>query len=427
MLNKFINAFKAKEEEKIEASGVVKKLEKRGKTSKTKPIDFDCHQYIEENELEEGTYKIIDYLVGENEGFHQMLVEGERKKSASKWYNPQIMLNKYPNAIYHFALGGRSIGKSFAFKLKMIDDFLDRGANSCYVRRYVVEMAKVSQFFDDIVNSKIYEGVRVNGEPLRFEVKKMKAYINGIVFLHFIPLSTSQNEKSNSYPTIENIVYDEFVVNGSRYLKDEFQLFNDLYYTICRERTNVKAFLLANSLSLTNTYFTNLNIKPKEGEEWFATKDKLAIANLVQTTTQLEEELKLTPFALMLKNANSNYFDFAFNNKALKDNTSFIIDWNIIKTKHNTCIAKLIIENIELSIILTNNNNKSIIYITSQNKQTCKKGSIYSLDELNNSTNTNNILKYKRSSVYNTIYKNLVNNNIYYDNIESYNLFRMYH
>ena len=67
---------------------------------------------------------------------------------------------------------------------------------------------------------------------------------------YLIPLSTSLSEKSNEYPNVTTILFDEFLIDKSyiRYLDNEVETLLDLVYTVQRERENV-SFHLTHNLS----------------------------------------------------------------------------------------------------------------------------------------------------------------------------------
>ena len=77
-------------------------------------------------------------------------------------------------------------------------------------------------------------------------------------FIYFVALSTSRQLKSNNYPTVNKIVYDEFIIDKGRitYIKNEPEVFLDLFETVARLRDNVRAVFLANSVTVVNPYFT---------------------------------------------------------------------------------------------------------------------------------------------------------------------------
>ena len=77
-------------------------------------------------------------------------------------------------------------------------------------------------------------------------------------------LSTSQRLKSNAYPLVDKIIFDEFLIDkGSlRYINGEVELMLELVETIFRMRDdNNKVIFIANAISIVNPYFTYFNIK----------------------------------------------------------------------------------------------------------------------------------------------------------------------
>lgn len=88
-------------------------------------------------------------------------------------------------------------------------------------------------------------------------------------FMYTAALSTAKRNKGAQYPNVDNIVYDEFILPAyDTYLDDETGRFLHLMSTIIRSREDVKVWLLGNTVSKVNPYFTNWGLyKAKEQEK----------------------------------------------------------------------------------------------------------------------------------------------------------------
>lgn len=226
------------------------------------------------------------------------------------WYDNGRMLSY--NKIFNFVIGNRGGGKTFNAKKWCINDYKKNGKHFIWVRRYKTEFKRRSQFFNDV--SSLYPDDT-------FQVKGTKCYINGEEFGTFITLSTSTTEKSNPYPLVNKIIFDEFIIDkGSlRYLSNEVEVFLELYETVSRLRDDVRAVFLGNAISLVNPYFLYFNIKPDLSKR-FNSYEHL-IVELYKNQEYIEAK-KNTRFGKMI--SETKYGEYAIDNDFLRDDYTFI-------------------------------------------------------------------------------------------------------
>ena len=187
------------------------------------------------------------------------------------WYTYDNIL-KY-EADFYLVLSGRSNGKSFAMKKMMIDNYFNSNETEQFVlvRRYAQDIKqKISQsYFGDMTEYladtyhakiKLYQGT--------WYVKDLDEPDSGIKNAKPIGFNVSVSEceriKGSSYPNVTLICYEEFMAFGNRYLSDELSLFNNIVSTIVRKRTNVKIFLIGNTLSSYNPFTNELSVDIKK-------------------------------------------------------------------------------------------------------------------------------------------------------------------
>ena len=159
----------------------------------------------------------------------------------NKWYSPERLLSH--NAFLNFVMSPRGNGKSYSAKKRIIKNFLKDGSQAVYVRRTKVEIDEVKDTF--------WNDISIEFPNLEFEVIGYIGYINNEEVVHFIPLSTSTNKKSASYPKVNFIVFDEYIITKTtynRYLKNEMILFFDLIESVFRRRENCRVLLMANAV-----------------------------------------------------------------------------------------------------------------------------------------------------------------------------------
>lgn len=229
------------------------------------------------------------------------------------WYDKAQLLSH--NKIMNMVLSNRGGGKTFHFTRWGIDDFKKTGAQCVWVRRYQTEIDEM------LLNGKFFDAVRPYYPNDELKIEGNIGYVNGEAAFYFIALSTSRQLKSNNYPLVNKIVFDEFIIDKGRitYLKAEVEVFLDLYETVARMRDNVRAILLANSITIVNPYFLFWNIKPNPKKR-FTTQGQVCVE--LFTDADFIEQKKKTRFGQLVNG--TRYGDYAIDNKWLLDNETFI-------------------------------------------------------------------------------------------------------
>lgn len=228
-------------------------------------------------------------------------------KQSSFWYDNTKLLSY--NKIYNFVIGNRGGGKSYNAKCWAIRTFLKTGKQFLYLRRYDTELEKVSTFFADVSKEFPDHEFNVEGKTL---------YIDGRVCGQAMPLSTSQKDKSNLFENIDKIIFDEFIIDKGvyHYIRNEFELFNELYETVARMR-RVRVLFVANAISMINPYFQALNIYPRgtftRGKHW--------CLEMYANEEYIKAKLN-TEFGDMIKD--TAYGEYAIFNNFLRDNNAFV-------------------------------------------------------------------------------------------------------
>jgi len=225
------------------------------------------------------------------------------------------------NCLFNFIVGSRGVGKTFSFKKWAIEDFIKNESQFVYVRRYAKESKKaVKTFFDDI---------REYYPDHELKVKGNEFYIDDKLAGWCIVLSTAKIEKSASFPFVNKICFDEFLIEKGhyKYLPDEVGSFLNLYETIARPGSghcDVTVFFMANAITWTNPYFLYFDIKQptktdkngkliwKKGEILIELSDGNGFAEAKQKTR----------FGSVIKG--TSYGEYSINNKFLLDDSTFI-------------------------------------------------------------------------------------------------------
>lgn len=240
-----------------------------------------------------------------------------KNKNKSKYYSFDELRSH--QCMFNYVLSNRGSGKTFGAKIMAIRDFLksDGKQQFMYVRRYASELEDTDLFFNDIVESGIFEGHD-------FKVKGSVGFCDGEVICYFVALSTSLQKKSVPYPLVTKIIYDEFIIsrNTQRYLKDEMLIFLDLVSTVTRDRSNVVVFCLANNVSFVNPHFSYWKIVVDKNKRFTKDKNKQIIVELY-TNDKFIEEQKKTTFGKIIDG--TKYGSFNLYNESLQDDECFIV------------------------------------------------------------------------------------------------------
>lgn len=186
-----------------------------------------------------------------------------------KYYDLKMILSK--NAQYNIIFGERSNGKTYAVLKYAIEKYAKDNSQLAIVRR----------FQDDFTGKRggtMFDALTVNGEIskitngewsnvyyygsrwylCRFE--NDKRIIDEYPFAYGFAITSMEHDKSTSYPNVKTVLFDEFISRSS-YLPDEFILFMNVISTIIRQRTDVKIFMLGNTVNKYCPYFEEMGIK----------------------------------------------------------------------------------------------------------------------------------------------------------------------
>lgn len=211
-----------------------------------------------------------------------------------KYYSVKKILAE--NCDYNIIIGERSNGKTYALLKYVLEQYCKNGSAGAYVRRWN----------DDIIGKRaenVFKSLEGNNEIERitkgkyqrivfsrgawhlavFDEKAQRMRADKTPFCYAFSLSGVEHDKSASYPTIKNIVFDEFLTR-SIYLRDEFIIFMNVLSTIIRDRTDVKIFMLGNTVNKYAPYFAEMGLRNVETQAQgtidvytFANKLKIAV------------------------------------------------------------------------------------------------------------------------------------------------------
>ena len=220
------------------------------------------------------------------------------------------------NALLNIIVGPRGIGKSFGATDFVTNQFIKKGDEFVYLRRYKTELSKsVKSFFSALIKEEKYP-------EHSLEVKGMNFRIDEKIAGYGMTLSTAQQLKSTNFPKVKYIIFDEFLIEPGQghYLKNEVLAFLGLIETIARTR-NIRVFMLGNSVTELNPYFLFFDISIPYNNDIKLYKDGMILLQYVKKS-QFQQAKKETRFGKLV--AGTDYEDYAIENKFIDESKLFI-------------------------------------------------------------------------------------------------------
>lgn len=188
-----------------------------------------------------------------------------------KYYNLSAILKT--KSTYNMIIGERSNGKTYASLKYGIDQYFKNGSEIAIIRRWQTDIKgkRARQIFKGILsNNEVYkiskgeyQGIHYYGGVFylcNYDDNNKPIYNENDAFAYTFSLSDTEHDKSISYPDIRTIIFDEFLTRQV-YLPDEFILFMNTISTIVRDRTDVKIFMLGNTVNKYSPYFEEMGLK----------------------------------------------------------------------------------------------------------------------------------------------------------------------
>lgn len=242
------------------------------------------------------------------------------------FYRPSKILSR--NQPFNFIMGGRGIGKSYSFKKLAIDNFLDKGEQFVYVRRYDIDIRETVKDFFSTDLTQLYEGHE-------FVYKKYMFYIDGMVAGYAIPVNNFLRAKSVSREKITLIIYDEFLSEIGKYIGGyekpytEPELCLNFYQSIARGykqpiRENVRFCFLANNVSVNNPYFMYFNIDKEINRGARFIERPGYCVHIIKENTEIQSAIDNSNFGQLIKD--TKYGNYASGNDFYLDSNEFICE-----------------------------------------------------------------------------------------------------
>ena len=310
-------------------------------------------------------------------------------------------------AFINFLLGERGCGKTYSLSKFVTKEFIKKGYEFVYIRRYKTELSKaIPNFFKPLIINDEFNGHKL-------ESKGNKLYIDDEVAGYGITLSTAQDFKSSNFSNVKYIVFDEFIIEEGQkhYLKNEVESFLGLIESIARTR-DVKIFLLGNAVTISNPYFIYFGITLPYGNDIKTFKDNLILVQYMKNEAYREFK-KQTKFGKLIEG--TEFAEYAIDNEFRLDNKNFIMH----KTGNARCNCNLIYKEIVLGVWFDYAEGK--IFISGNYVPNIQTFACTTNDHLPNTMLLTTIRDY---SIVKTIVKNYKLGNVYYESVKIKNIFK---
>jgi len=231
------------------------------------------------------------------------------------WYNVTVIMAY--NAIWNFIVGARGFGKTYGFLKHHINRNIKTGEQFIYLRRHKKEMQVSRATLFNAVGKEFPDwDFRINGwEGQRAHVStrddKKREWIT-VCFLAV--LSGGQQMKGAAFDDVTAIIFDEFIIEKGviQYLPDEVTIFTNFYSTVDRNQDKTKVYFLANSVSITNPYFIEFDIRPDQLPELSTRADGYMLIQFPDSA-EFKASVSNTRFGRMI--AGTEYEQYAVGNQ----------------------------------------------------------------------------------------------------------------
>lgn len=303
------------------------------------------------------------------------------------------------NCLFNFIIGNRGCGKTYATKKRAIKQFLEKGYQFVYLRRYKEELDETAEsYFNDIILNNEFPDTVI-------EYRGGQYFINDQLAGYAMALTKAKDYKSISYPLVYLIIFDEFLIedNGyARYLKNEVKQFLNFYMSIDRYRGCI-VFFLANSVSMINPYTLYWNLTLPYGSNICRKGDVLL--QLVQDEEFIKER-KQTRFGKLI--AGTDFEQYAIENKFIQDSKTFIMK----KTEKAQYYMTFIYQGEQYGVWVDYHEGK--FFVSNNVDPSCKI--VYSITVQDHNPNTLLLSQINKAVFFKKFIENYKLGNVYFEN-----------
>ena len=294
----------------------------------------------------------------------------------SKFYSLDRI--KKVNAQYKILLGGRNIGKSYATKHDVVRECFNNGTEFVYLRRWDedIKTKNTEPYFADLNVTDI-----TNGNYTSVYVYQSKIYLCNIddtgkvtdkyLIGYTHALNKHERYKSQIFPKVTRIIYEEFITN-EMYIPDECNKLQNYVSTIFRERVGV-VYMVGNTISKLCPYFNEWKL---DKVLKMKTHDIALFENTTEVLTNNGVEVVTVIIAVEMCGAQSVLSRMGFGDSAnmivknkWQNHTVPTITNEIYENADLIYTVFVYCDNLVFRMELLNVNNAIFWYVTPQTKQ----------------------------------------------------------
>lgn len=227
-------------------------------------------------------------------------------------YTRFVNINRYfsmDNINVFVLTGGRGIGKTTGLNIHCLQEYINKGNEFVYIRRYKTEIIKAKTMLDPLCDHISCKGTGSGTFEFQY---------GGVRIGYGISLTASLSVKSGmDFSKVTTIVFDEYILppgGNIRYLKDEITMIFELISTIVRARTNYKIFFLGNNVDMFNPLFAYFNVPFFKYS--YTDKERGLYCEMAKTKQELYVEEQKTPLYKLTQG--TDYAKYHYENEVLK-------------------------------------------------------------------------------------------------------------
>ena len=310
-------------------------------------------------------------------------------------------------AYLNFLCGERGCGKTYSITKFVVKQFINKGYEFVYIRRYKSDLAKcLPTFFKELIIHEEFKGHKLETRGNKFIIDDKIAGVG-------ITLSTAQDYKSANFSNVKYIIFDEFLIEDGKkyYLPNEVESFLGLIESIARTR-DVKVFLLGNATTRANPYFMYFDITDPYGTDIKTLKDGLILVQYMKND-KYREFKKQTKFGKLVDG--TEYSSYAIDNEFRQDNKTFIMH----KTGNARCNCVLIYKDISMGVWFDYNEGKIFI-----SENITSNTPVFACTTSDHLPNTMLLTAVKDYTVIKLLIKNYKLGNVYYESLKLKSVFK---
>lgn len=226
----------------------------------------------------------------------------------------------------YLCTGNRTGGKTTYFNRLVVNRFINKGAKFALLYRYSYELSDcVEKFYKDIHH--LFFSDHEMSSNTHGKGSYYSLHLDGTLCGYALALNNADSIKkySHVFNDVEGMIFDEFQSETNHYCPSEIEKFISVHTSIARGQGKqyrpVPVYMLSNTVSLINPYFTALGISDRLKADTKFLKGNGFVLEQAFIESAAEEQLNSGFNKAFAKN---KYVSYASQNVYLNDNKAFI-------------------------------------------------------------------------------------------------------